>query len=85
MDRRGAVEGLQVPGAGTPGAQLELVDSGAGTGQGRGLVCQSEHPTLILGWTSCPLRTQVPHLGFPVWETGPEPPDTALYRGQAQS
>lgn len=78
------MEGLQVLGSGRPRAQLWLVDSEAGTGQGRGQVCQAEDPTLILGWTSCPLHIQVLHLGFLVWETGPELP-TSLNRRQAQS
>lgn len=78
------MEGLQVLGSGGPRAQLWLVASGAGMGQGRGLVGQAEDPTLIVGWTSCPLHTQVPHLGFLVWETGPELP-TALNRQRAQS
>ena len=66
------MEGLQVLGSGRPKAQLWLVDSGAGTGQGRGLVCQAEDPTLSLGWTNCPFHIQILHLGFLVGETGPE-------------
>lgn len=76
----GAVEGLQVWGAGRPGFRWGWWTLKQGLGGGETPVCQAEHPTLTLrGWT-CPPPSPHSSLGFLVWESGPEP-DAALNQG----
>lgn len=78
---RGA-EGLQVLGAGRPGAQLGMVDSVAGMGQGRGLICQAEYrPSFCRARQAVPSR---PHWSFWYRKQAQSPP-IVLIRGQAQS